>query len=479
MHTTIRKTLLFASLVLLLSLLVACAAPAAEPETVQVEVTRVVQAEPEMVEVTRIVEGESIVEEVEVTRQVEVVVPAEADTVTIEYWQYFFDARVDAMNRLIQQFEAANPDVRVIHNSDIPYADFRDKIAASAPAGVGPDVATLFYGWVPAWVDAGYLIPLPAEDFPADEIAAQFSPMVPQSQFEGEYWALPTAVRTLALFWNKDLFEAAGLDPESPPTNLDELVEMAPLLTTYDDAGNIVIEGFPVAPPGQAHHWFREVLVRQFGGEPYSEDNRTVTYNSAEGCEAFKYMLQFETELNTGSNDLYEDATQAFLQGKSALHIDGSFRIGSIEANAPDLNFGVTELPVHNDVQSTFGSYWTHGITRKAAEDPAKLEAATRFLKFITSPEAGTLWVGKVGELPAQLEAANDETLLADPILGAFSAGLPYAHATFFVDESVQRQVIMDAYDSVRLTGADACEALNEAAATEQELLDEFWADHS
>ncbi|HIP72319.1 MAG TPA: extracellular solute-binding protein [Anaerolineae bacterium] len=479
MHMFSKRMFVVVSLFLLGALLVACGGTqeAAAPDVV--EVTRVVEVEPKIVEVTRIVEGESVVEQVEVTREVEVVVPAESEITTIEYWQYFFDPRVDAMNRLIQQFEAENPDVRVIHNSDVPYADYRDKIAASAPAGVGPDVATLFYGWVPAWVDAGYLIPLPQDEFPPEMIAEQFSPMVQNSQFEGEYWALPTAVRTLALFWNKDLFAEAGLDPETPPTNLDELAEMAQALTQYDDAGNILIEGFPVGVPGQAHHWFREVLVRQFGGQPYSDDNRTVMYNSPEGCEAFKYMLAFETEYNTGSNDLFEDATQAFLQGKSAMHIDGSFRVGTIAKNAPDLNYGVVELPVGNGVQSTFGSYWTHGITRKAAEDPAVLDASIRFLKFITSPEAGTTWVNKVGELPAQLEAASNEDLLNDPILGAFSAGLPYAHATFFVDESAQRQFIVDAYDSVRLAGADPCEALDEAAALEQELLDEFWANHN
>jgi multiple sugar transport system substrate-binding protein len=467
---------------LVVTLVLLAAIVACQPETV--EVTRVVtqtETQTEVVEVTRVITEQIIEEgeEVEVTRVVEVEVPVGQEIVTIEYWQYFFDARVDAMNRLIQQFEAANPDVQVIHNSDIPYDDFRDKIAASAPAGVGPDVATLFYGWVPAWVDAGYLIPLPEDAFPPDEIASQFSPMVPQSQFDGEYWAIPTAVRTLALFWNKDLYAAAGLDPESPPQNLDELVEDAIALTKYDAAGNIEIEGFPVSMPGQDHHWFREVLVRQYGGQPYSDDNRTVTYNSPEGCEAFKYLLQFETVYNTGSDDLFEDGTQAFIQGKAALHIDGSFRVGSIAASAPDLNYGVTELPEGNGTMSTFGSYWTHGITRKAAEDPARLEASIRFLKFITSPESGTLWVNKVGELPAQLEAAGNEDLLADPILGAFAAGLPYAHATFFVDESIQRQVLIDAYDSVRLTGADPCEALNDAAAQEQELLDEFWADHS
>ncbi len=471
---SMRKFLMICAIAVMgIFLLSACAT--SEPEVVveQIEVTRIVEGESqiEQVEVTRVVE-QSVEVEKEVTREVTV----GDDVVTIEYWQYFFDARVDAMNRLIQRFEAENPDVRVIHNSDIPYADFRDKIAASAPAGVGPDVATLFYGWVPAWVDAGYLVPLPEDEFPRAAIEEQFSPMVLNSEFDGKFWTLPTAVRTLALFWNKDLFTAAGLDPNSPPQTMDEFVEYAQQLSQYDSSGNIEVQGFPVAMPGQSHHWFREVLVRQFGGEPYSADNRTVTWNNAEGCEAFKFLTQFETEWNTGSNDLFEDATQAFLQGKSAMHIDGSFRVGTIANNAPDLNFGVTELPVMNDVQSTFGSYWTHGITRKAAEDPARFEASIRFLKFITSPESGTIWVDKVGELPAQLEAASNEDLLADPILGAFSAGLSYSHATFFADESAQRQHLIDAYDAVRLADADPCEALNEAAELEQALLDEFWA---
>ncbi len=477
------KILLFAIVGLIMGLVAACGGPPPTPETITVVETVIVEKEGETITIVETVEVEVEVEvekEVEkvvtVEVEVEVEVPAEEEVVTIEYWQYFFDARVDAMNRLIQQFEAQNPDIRVIHNSDIPYAEFRDKIAASAPAGVGPDVVTLFYGWVPAWVDAGYLIPIPQDEFPAAMIEKEFSPMVVNTQFEGQYWALPTAVRTLALFWNKDHFIEAGLDPEKPPQTLAEMLEMAQTLTKYD-GDNIIQQGFPPAMPGQAHHWFREVLVRQYGGQPYSDDNKTVMWNSPEGCEAFTWLTEFETVHKTGSNDLFEDATQSFLQGKSALHIDGSFRLGSIAKNAPDLNFGVTELPVKTaGDQHTFGSYWTHGITHKTDADPRRREAAIRFLKFITTPEAGALWVGKVGELPAQLEAASNEDLLADPQLGAFAAGLPYAHATFFADESAQRQFMVDAFDSVRLTDTDPCEALDEAAALEQELLDEFWA---
>ena len=408
-------------------------------------------------------------------------VGAQDDVIEIEYWQYNFAARVDAMNMLIEQFEAENPDIRIIHNSDIPYANFRDELAASAPAGVGPDIVTLFYGWIPAFVDAGYLAPLPEDPFSEDFILETFSPMVANSKFEGSYWAIPTAVRSLALFWNKDIFAAAGLDPETPPATLDEFVDIALATTTYDggdDIFSITQQGHAPALAAQDHHWFREVLLRQFGGVPYSDDGRTVTYNSEEGCAAFSWLAAFETEHKTGSNDLFEDATNSFINGTAALHVDGSFRVGTIARNNPDLNYGVTELPIGpNGEQHTFGSYWTHGITRRANDDPARMEAAVKFLQFITRPEAGTLWVNNVGELPAQLAAASDEGILNDPILGAFSAGLEYAHATFFVDESAQRQVLIDAFDNVRLGGMDPCDALDEAAAAEQELLDDFWAD--
>lgn len=401
---------------------------------------------------------------------------ATGDVIEIEYWQYNFGARVDAMNQLIEQFEAENPGIKVVHNSDIPYDNFREQIAASVPAGVGPDVATLFYGWQPAWVDAEFIVPLPAEEFPAEMVAEQFSPMVQASFFEGELYTLPTAVRTLALFYNKDLMAAAGLDPESPPTTLAELEEQA-VQCTVKDGDNFSTYGFIVNPGGQAHHWFREVLLRQYGQQPYSDDYTQVLWNASDGgYEAWNEFLKFETELGTGRRD-FENDPDGFLAGQVCFHIDGSFRLGTIASNAPDLNFGVAELPEHNDVKSTFGSYWTHGITSKAAADPARMEAAVKFLKFITSPEAGLLWVGIVGELPAQLEAAADPALLADEKLGAFAAGLEYAQSTFFVDESKDRQALMDAYDAVVLTDSDPAAELDFAVQTVQEMLDEFWAE--
>lgn len=465
-----RPVYLLASLGLLLALLLSACAPAAAPAAQAPAAETAAAAE---------ATGESVAAApTEVAGATDAAADAAAsdEVVEIEYWQYNFDARIDAMNQLIAQFEAENPNIKVIHNSDIPYDDFRNKIAASVPAGVGPDVVSLFYGWQPAWIDAGYIVPLPEDEFPPDQIRSEFSPMVEGSFFDGKLYTLPTAVRTLALFYNKDLMAAAGLDPENPPRTLDELKDQA-VKCTVKEGDEFKVYGFIVNPEGQAHHWFREVLLRQFGQQPYSDDYTKVLWNASEGgYEAWDTFLSFERELGTGVAGVYENDQDGFLAGEVCFHLDGSFRLGNIASNAPDLNFGVVELPEHNGIKSTFGSYWTHGITTKAAADPARYAAAIKFLKFITTPEAGKLWVNIVGELPAQLEAANDPELLADEKLGAFAAGLPYAQSTFFVDESKDRQAILDAYDAVVLTGADPRAELDNAVSTVQEMLDEFWS---
>ena len=159
------------------------------------------------------------------------VAAAPAQAVEIEYWQYIFDARIKAMDTLIANFQAANPDITV-KQTTFPYADYRTKVAAAIPAGEGPDVVQLFYGWLNDYVKADLIQPLPAANFPAERIEAEFSPMVRAMKIDGNYMALPTAVRSLALFYNKRMFKEAGID--APPATLDELIADAKLMTEKD-----------------------------------------------------------------------------------------------------------------------------------------------------------------------------------------------------------------------------------------------------
>src|SRR5262245_44905414 len=109
-----------------------------------------------------------------------------AQPVEIEYWQYTFTQRVQAIDELIKRFEAENPNIKVKH-THVPYDDFRLKIAAAIPAGQGPDVVQLFYGWLHDYLKAKLLQPLPAELFDAAEIERDFFPLVKQMKVDGRY----------------------------------------------------------------------------------------------------------------------------------------------------------------------------------------------------------------------------------------------------------------------------------------------------
>lgn len=397
-------------------------------------------------------------------------VPASA--VEIEYWQYFFAERVEAMDQLIEQFEAENPDITVNH-SHFPYAQYRTKIAAAVPAGEGPDVVQLYYGWLPDFLKAGLLQPLPAESFDPAVIDEEYFAFVQRMKQDGQYYGIPTAVRTLAMFYNKDLFEKAGLDPESPPATYDELLEAAKAIAERDEAGNLLVAGITATPVSQDAHWWREILIRQHGGEPYSEDGRTVTYNTPEGLAGLKaytdlFMVDEVTEYG-----FMNESQASFAAQRAGILIDGSFRIGAVQ-EIEGLNWGVAPLPTHNDVTSNYASYWVNGVT--AGTEGEELEASLKFLTFITSDEAMQLWLEVVGELPAKPSVALTEENTADPIYGPFIAGLESAHTTEFVNETDQRQIWLDMIDRINIGGVSVEDSLAQAAEAEQKLIDAYYA---
>jgi multiple sugar transport system substrate-binding protein len=393
-----------------------------------------------------------------------------AQAVEIEYWQYFFDARVKAMETLIDGFQKANPGITV-KMTHFPYADYRTKVAAAIPAGEGPDVVQLFYGWLNDYVAADLIQPLPSDVFPSERIEKEFFPMVQAMKVDGDYMALPTAVRSLALFYNQRLFDEAGIT--APPATLDELVETAKKLTKRDGAGNITQVGLTSGMTAQDHHWWREVLVRQFGGEPYLDDYRTVNYNTEAGLKALEFYTAMEGPEGFTLSTFMDEPQAAFKAGRAGMHIDGSFRIGALN-DVRGLKWGVAELPAGPDgTKSNYASYWVNAITTKAEGE--KYDAAVKFMDYITSDEAMQIWLETVGELPAKPSAALTEKNAADPVYGPFIKGLEYARTTIFVDESAQRQAVVDMVSRVQLKGQSPADSLAEAAAAEQKILDAYY----
>jgi multiple sugar transport system substrate-binding protein len=397
--------------------------------------------------------------------------PARAQVVQIEYWQYFFKERVAAMDTLIARFQAANPGI-TIRQTTFPYAQYRTKLSAAVPAGEGPDLLQLYHGWVRDFRRAKLIQPLPADVFNPAAVARDFHPMVALMHAEGSVHALPTAVRSLGLFTNRRLLREAGQDPAAPPATLDAHLAAAQAVSRRDAGGNLLIAGTTIGLPSQDSHWWREVLVRQFGGAPFDADSRRVTYGSPEGAEALVWYADLEQRHRVAQAGFMTEAAPAFRSGRVGLLINGSFLAGALQATR-GLDWSAAELPSRNGIRANNASYWVTGLA--AGRDGARRDAALRFLAYLTSPEAMVIWTRMTGELPARPDVAALPEFRDDAVLGPFARGLAYASATDFVNEDAQREVFVAMLDRVLLKGQAPLDAVREAQAAEQRILDDYY----
>jgi multiple sugar transport system substrate-binding protein len=396
---------------------------------------------------------------------------AQSAPVQIEYWQYFFKERVTAMEELIRRFQAANPSITV-KQTTFPYDQYRTKAAAAIPAGAGPNVVQLYYGWLRDYRRARLIDPLPTDAFPPAGIERDFYPIVRQMQADGAYYALPTAVRTMGLFTNRRLMRDVGLDPDQPPATLDAHLADALAMTKRDDAGNLITAGTTIGLPSQDSHWWREVLVRQFGGRPFSDDYRKVLYGTAEGAAALQWYADLQLKHRVAQVGFLTEAAPAFRSGHVGLLINASFLVGTLQATK-GLDWGVGDLPERNGIRANYASYWANALVAGGAA--AKREAAIKFLHYITADDAMAYWTTATGELPARPSVAQRPAVQSDKILGGFAHGLADAYATDFVDEDAQRAVFVAMLDRVLLKGQSPTDSVQEAAVAEQKIIDDYY----
>lgn len=393
-----------------------------------------------------------------------------AQAVEIEYWQYFFKERVEAMDELIKQFQAANPSITVKH-THFPYAQYRTKTAAAVPAGEGPTVLQLFFGWMREYAKARLIQPLPADIFKPADIDREYFDVIKLMRTTDGYWALPTAVRSLGMFYNKKLLNEANLG-DKPAATLDDYLKFALATAKRDGSGNLTQAGATIGIPSQDYHWWREVLVRQHGGKPYTDDFRKVTYNDNAGAAAIAWYTDLQRKHKVAQAGFLSESQAAFRAGRAAQHIDGSFRLGTFRA-ARGFEWGVAELPTHKGIAGNYSSYWVNGLAANATG--AKKEAALKFLAFVTNDAAMQLWFDKTGELPAKKASALTQKNLSDPLSGPMLSGLNVAFTTDFVAEEAQGQLFQDMLDRILLQNQDPLAAVKQMAEAEQKMIDDHY----
>ncbi len=224
---------------------------------------------------------------------------------------------------------------------------------------------------------------------------------------------LPWGTDAYALFWNKDLFEAAGLDPEKPPSTMEELVEYADKLTIVGADGKLEQVGF--IPD---HSWsHNDLYVRNFGGFWYNNEGTQLTTNSQAMIDALTWQQQFYTKygvtnlqaFSSGFGE-YGSPDAPFYAGKVAMMVEGEWQVGPnfIPALKPELNYGVVAFPPPAAHPERAGTIVNQGTVVVIPSGAANKDASAKLLAWMMSPAIVAEEFCFNANLPTSKKAAAD-----------------------------------------------------------------------
>lgn len=322
-------------------------------------------------------------------------------------------AAADTIEALTAEYAAANPDVNIEAIYAGSYSDAGQKALTAARGGKPPQISVLLSTQMFTLIDEDVIVPF--DDFLTEEEKAEwiggfYPSFMENSQTGGKTYGIPFQRSTPVLYWNKEAFAAAGLDPEVAPANWDEMVEMGKALTLKDDNGNVTQWGVRI-PSAGFPYWLFQGLSTPAGAILANSDGNKVTFNDPKVVEALEYLVALSAEhgiMQPGSIE-WGPTPKAFFEGETAMMWTTTGNLTNVRANAP-FDFGVAMLPAkeRRGAPTGGGNFYLF----KDSTDEQK-EAAVDFVQWITAPEQAATWSIATGYIAPRAETWETEKMKA------------------------------------------------------------------
>ena len=327
-----------------------------------------------------------------------------ADKKEVVIWDYFeTDAQKQMMQSLVDGFNASQDEYEASHVY-VPFADYEKQLTLGIASGELPDLVILDGCGMASFIQLGLFGDISDADINWDEYME--GPME-STMLDGKHYGIPFATNCTALFYNKDLFDAAGIDYPDENTTWDEFHEMAKALTKDG------VSGFGNAATNTDEGTFQCLQWLYTAGGSYTDIEG--------GVDAYKLMQEM---IEDGSwtkecvNWTQSDVNNNFMAGNLAMQQNGPWQIPGIEANAPDLNYGVTVLP-KKDADSEQATSILGG-ENMGVVNKDNTSGAEAFLKYYDQTDVMVDAMKQYGSYPPKTEAAKDSYWTDDPIQKEF-----------------------------------------------------------
>ena len=366
---------------------------------------------------------------------------------------------------LAADFEKENPGIRVKPIYAGTYQETIVKVLTALKSGEPPQMSVLLSTDMFTLIDEDAIVPFDEMATTADDRAwlKRFFPaFMLNSQTGGKTWGIPFQRSTIVLYWNKEAFKEAGLDPNRPPATWVEQVEYARKLTKHDAGGNVTQWGLEVPSSGFPYWLFQGfttqndvLLMNQGGNETYFDKPAVV--------EALQYWVDLSVKHKVMPTGIIEWGTtpKDFFERKTAMMWTTTGNLTNVKNNAK-FEFGVAMLPAGKRRGSPTGGGNFH-IFKKST--PAQQAASLKFIKWITSPTRAAQWGIDTGYVAVRGDAWDT------PAMKQYVAGFP---AAAVARDQLQYAVAeLSTHDNQRVTKAlnDGLQAALTGAKTPEQAM--------
>jgi arabinogalactan oligomer/maltooligosaccharide transport system substrate-binding protein len=328
---------------------------------------------------------------------------AAAQPTELVLWTSYRQAERDALEKVVQAFNDAHPNLRVKVLA-VPHDAYPDKISAAVPRGKGPDLFIYAQDRLGGWIEAGNTIE-PLDFFVDDATLARFLPSTLDAMtYQGTLYGLPLNYKVLTMIYNKKIID-------TPPKTSTELVALAKKHTDAASGRYGLV------------YWYSDFyqhsgLMNAFGGGVFDK-NRNPTLDSPANIQSMKLVLKW---LNQDKILPAEPSTALitalFNEGKAAIIFNGPWFLGEI---SKDIDYGLALLPKIDEAGGTPMKPWAtvEGVFITATSQHK--DAAYEFLTFITDTPQAKILALEGRQTPSNKKVYDDPAVKNDAILAAFA----------------------------------------------------------
>lgn len=372
---------------------------------------------------------------------------AATEKVNLTYWHPYGGKWKVYHEAMVEIWNADRPYIQVKALS-VPGEDIRTKLM-TAVAGGSPPNAAFVWGSFDSHALPKYFAPL-NEFIEKDPLISRedFLPgLLEFNEWKGILYGLPMCGTSTAVFFNKDMFKEAGLDPSLTPKYWDELEAYAEKLTK-EKGGKFVQLGFlPFPGSGQASWWVMSYL-RQNGGRLWDRESQTVISDESKNLEAMEWIMswasKYGAEKVAGFFMQAQVAAQAqfadpFVAKQLAMQWNGIWHITETRSYAPDLDFDVFELPYPRNGRPVNPVYIDTMYILKGAKDLEETWGFVKFMNLLTT----TVTTGLGGDTPATHDLVQLRLISKDSVLQKVTS---YTEHNFEMEEMPVLQFYKDKF---------------------------------